>query len=60
MPIWQDRVFMFLQRNASDPTDFFHIPPGKVWNWASRSRCRLDGPPALACFPGRGQALHGA
>jgi KUP system potassium uptake protein len=30
MPIWQDRVFMFLQRNASDPTDFFHIPPGKV------------------------------
>ncbi|MDF0487944.1 potassium transporter Kup [Sphingomonas sp. H39-1-10] len=30
MPIWQDRIFMFLQRNASDPTDFFHIPPGKV------------------------------
>ncbi|MDO7843866.1 potassium transporter Kup [Sphingomonas immobilis] len=30
MPLWQDRVFMFLQKNASDPTDFFHIPPGKV------------------------------
>ncbi len=30
MPIWQDRIFMFLQRNASDPTDFLHIPPGKV------------------------------
>ena len=30
MPLWQDRIFMFLQRNASDPTEFLHIPPGKV------------------------------
>lgn len=30
MPLWQDQLFMFLQRNASDPTDFFRIPPGKV------------------------------
>ena len=30
MPPWQDRIFMFLQRNASDPTDFLRIPPGKV------------------------------
>ncbi len=30
MPPWQDRLFMFLQRNASDPTEFLHIPPGKV------------------------------
>ncbi|MEG3176434.1 potassium transporter Kup [Sphingomonas sp. RB3P16] len=30
MPMWQDRIFMFLQRNASDPTDFLKIPPGKV------------------------------
>lgn len=30
MPLWQDRIFMFLQRNASDPTDFLRIPPGKV------------------------------
>jgi KUP system potassium uptake protein len=30
MPLWQDRIFMFLQRNASDPTDFLQIPPGKV------------------------------
>ncbi|WP_203309174.1 MULTISPECIES: potassium transporter Kup [Sphingomonas] len=30
MPLWQDRVFMFLQRNASDPTEFLRIPPGKV------------------------------
>ena len=30
MPLWQDHLFMFLQRNASDPTDFLKIPPGKV------------------------------
>ena len=30
MPLWQDRIFMFMQRNASDPTDFLKIPPGKV------------------------------
>jgi KUP system potassium uptake protein len=30
MPLWQDHIFMFLQRNASDPTEFLHIPPGKV------------------------------
>jgi KUP system potassium uptake protein len=30
MPPWQDRIFVFLQRNASDPTDFLKIPPGKV------------------------------
>ncbi len=30
MPLWQDRIFMFLQRNASDPTDFLRIPAGKV------------------------------
>ncbi|OQW72397.1 MAG: potassium transporter Kup [Proteobacteria bacterium ST_bin13] len=30
MPLWQDRIFMFLQRNTSDPTDFLRIPPGKV------------------------------
>ena len=30
MPLWQDSIFMFLQRNASDPTDFLQIPPGKV------------------------------
>ncbi|MWC42980.1 potassium transporter Kup [Sphingomonas carotinifaciens] len=30
MPPWQDRLFMFLQRNAADPTEFLRIPPGKV------------------------------
>ena len=30
MPLWQDRLFIFLLRNAANPTDFFHIPPGRV------------------------------
>ena len=30
MPMWQDRLFIFLTRNAANPTDFFHIPPGRV------------------------------
>ncbi|CAN5502893.1 potassium transporter Kup [soil metagenome] len=30
MPLWPDRIFMFLQRNAADPTEFLRIPPGKV------------------------------
>ena len=30
MPLWQDQIFMFLQRNAADPTEFLQIPPGKV------------------------------
>ncbi len=30
MPFWQDLIFIFLHRNASDPTDFFNIPPNRV------------------------------
>jgi KUP system potassium uptake protein len=30
LPLWMDQIFMFLQKNASDPTDFFHIPPNRV------------------------------
>jgi len=30
LPLWQDQILIFLQRNASDPTDFFHIPPNRV------------------------------
>lgn len=30
MPLWQDKLFAFLMRNAANPTDFFHIPPGRV------------------------------
>jgi KUP system potassium uptake protein len=30
MPLWQDKVFIFLMKNATNPTDFFNIPPGRV------------------------------
>ena len=30
MPMWQDRLFIFLMKNAANPTEFFHIPPGRV------------------------------
>jgi K+ transporter len=27
---WQDRLFTRLARNASDATEYFHIPTGRV------------------------------
>jgi KUP system potassium uptake protein len=27
---WQDRLFVRLARNASDATEYFHIPSGRV------------------------------
>ncbi|ACA19377.1 K potassium transporter [Methylobacterium sp. 4-46] len=30
MPLWQDRIFIALARNANDATDFFQIPTGRV------------------------------
>ena len=30
MPVWQDRLFIGLARSASDATDFFQIPTGRV------------------------------
>ncbi|MBC6981272.1 potassium transporter Kup [Caulobacter sp. 17J80-11] len=30
MPPWQDKLFIFLLRNAANPTDFYRIPPGRV------------------------------
>jgi KUP system potassium uptake protein len=30
MPLWQDKIFIGLARNASDATDFFQIPTGRV------------------------------
>ena len=29
-PEWLDRLFIWMSRNAANPTDFFHIPPGRV------------------------------
>ena len=30
MPLWQDKLFIFLMKNSTNPTDFFNIPPGRV------------------------------
>jgi KUP system potassium uptake protein len=30
MPFWQDLLFIFLARNATDATEFFHIPTSRV------------------------------
>jgi len=30
MPLWQDKIFIFLMKNAANPTDFYKIPPGRV------------------------------
>jgi KUP system potassium uptake protein len=30
MPLWMDRVFIALARNAADATEYFHIPTGRV------------------------------
>jgi KUP system potassium uptake protein len=30
MPQWQDHLFIFLMKNAANPTDFFKIPPGRA------------------------------
>ena len=30
MPLWQDDLFIFLLKNAANPTDFFKIPPGRA------------------------------
>ncbi len=30
MPLWQDRIFITMAKNANDATDFFQIPTGRV------------------------------
>ncbi len=30
MPLWQDRIYIYLLKNAANPTEFFRIPPGRV------------------------------
>ena len=30
MPLWQDRLYIYLLKNAANPTEFFRIPPGRV------------------------------
>jgi KUP system potassium uptake protein len=36
LPFWQDIIFIILQKNASDPTEFFQIPPGRVVELGTR------------------------
>ena len=36
LPFWQNIIFIFLQRNASDPTAFFQIPPNRVVELGTR------------------------
>ncbi|TZG28127.1 potassium transporter Kup [Sphingomonas montanisoli] len=37
MPFWQDLLFIFLYRNAADPTDFLRIPPNRVVELGSQT-----------------------
>jgi len=30
MPVWQDRMFIWMARNAADATEYFRIPTGRV------------------------------
>ena len=30
MPFWQDKLFISLAKSATDATDFFQIPTGRV------------------------------
>ena len=30
MPLWQDKLYIFLTKNSANPTDFYKIPPGRV------------------------------
>jgi KUP system potassium uptake protein len=30
MPVWQDKLFIALARNAADATEYFQIPTGRV------------------------------
>ncbi len=36
MPLWQDHLFIFLARNATNATDFFHIPSGRAVELGNR------------------------
>jgi KUP system potassium uptake protein len=30
MPVWQDKIFIFMARNANDASSYFRLPPGRV------------------------------
>ena len=43
MPLWQDNLFIFLSREATNATDFFHIPSGRVVEMGSQVTVYTDG-----------------
>ena len=30
MPLWQDKLYIYLLKNTANPTEFFRIPAGRV------------------------------
>lgn len=36
MPVWQDRLFIFMARNADDASHYFHLPEDRVLELGSR------------------------
>jgi KUP system potassium uptake protein len=36
MPMWQDKLFIWMMKNAADPIDYFHIPAGRVVEMGSQ------------------------
>ena len=30
MPVWQDKLFITMARNANDASSYFRLPPGRV------------------------------
>jgi KUP system potassium uptake protein len=36
MPKWQNRIYIFMKRNAANPTDVFHLPAGRVVEMGSQ------------------------
>jgi len=36
MPLWQDRLFIILSKNASDPAAYYRLPPGRVVEMGSQ------------------------
>ena len=36
MPLWQDKLFIALTKNAAETAGFFHLPPGRVVEMGSQ------------------------
>lgn len=38
MPLWQDYLYIALMKNATDPSEFFRLPPGRVVEMGTQMR----------------------